>query len=297
MTAGGLPVSSQARIAALPCWHGTLRMEPLKGGISNESWKVADGNGTYVVRFGDDNPHHGILRWHEKSVSSAAADLGISPAVHHEGEGVLVLRFIEGRALAEEDVREPAHSAAIAALLRRVHEGMLAAVRGPMLAFHPYQVNADYLARLRRDGQGEPAILARLEAANAALHAMMPVTPFSFAHNDLLPANFIDDGHRLWLIDWEYSGLNSVFFDLGGAASNAAMDAAETDALLAAYFGRDPAPADRRAIAVAQAQSLLRETVWSMTSERHSTLDFDFAAYTEKNLHRFEAAFAALKES
>jgi thiamine kinase-like enzyme len=286
--------SSEDRIARLPCWRGPLALEPLKGGMSNESWKVRDATGAYVVRFGGDNPHHGILRWHEKAASRAAAALGISPSIHFEGDGVLVLAFIDGHAFSEEDARAPANIPRIAALIARVHQEMLGAMRGPVLAFHPYQINADYIARLKRDGSPHGTLVEKLDAANIRLQQASRPAPLAFGHNDLLPANFIDEGQRLWLIDWEYSGINTVFFDLGGAASNAGMDSDETSALLEHGLGRAPTDEDLRAIAISQAQSLLRETVWSMTSELHSGIDFDFAAYTLKNMERFEAAFDAL---
>jgi thiamine kinase-like enzyme len=289
---GGL--SSEERISSLPCWRGRLTMEPLKGGISNESWKVRDATGAWVVRFGGDNPHHGILRWHEKAASRAAAELGISPAIRFEGDGVLVLAFIEGHAFTEADVRTPANIPRVGEVIARVHREMLAALRGPVLAFHPFQINADYMARLRRDGSPHGKAIEKLEAANVRLERASRPAPLAFGHNDLLPANFIDDGKRLWLIDWEYSGVNTVFFDLGGVASNASMDEDETRALLEHAHGRAPIADDLRAMAISQAQSLLRETVWSMTSELHSDIDFDFAGYTLKNMERFEAALAAL---
>lgn len=282
------------RIAALPCWQGRITLEPLKGGMSNESWKVTDANGAHVVRFGDDNAAHNILRWHEKAASRAAAAAGLSPSVQFEAPGILVIGFIEGRAFSEADMRAPANIARAARLIRAIHTLMLPLMRGPLLAFHPWQVNADYVARLADAGGRNAARLPALTAANDALAVMAGDPPFAFGHNDLLPANIIDDGERLWLIDWEYSGLNGIYFDLGGAASNAGMDDAQTTALLEAYFGRPATDADRRAIAVAQCQSLLRETLWSMTSEQHAAIDFDFAAYTEKNAERFDAAWRAL---
>ena len=68
--------------------------------------------------------------------------------------------------------------------------------------------------------------------------------PIVFGHNDLLPANFLDDGARLWLIDYEYAGFGTAMFDLAGAASNAGMSTRrETDALLARLFRpRRPTP-------------------------------------------------------
>jgi thiamine kinase-like enzyme len=103
-------------------------------------------------------------------------------------------------------------------------------------------------------------------------------------------ANLIDDGTRLWLIDWDYAGFNSPLFDLGGVASNNGLDEAQTLALLEAYHGSVDHDLLRRFSAM-RCASLLRETLWSMVSEIHSTLDFDYAAYTATNLQRAEAAW------
>ena len=126
---------------------------------------------------------------------------------------------------------------------------------------------------------------ARLERATGPVDLV-------FGHNDLLAANIIDDGRRLWLIDWDYGGFNTPLFDLGGLASNSDMPAALRETLLETYFGAPVTDALQRRFAAMTAVSLLRETLWSMVSERHSTLDFDYAAYTAENLARYEQAFA-----
>jgi thiamine kinase-like enzyme len=113
-----------------------------------------------------------------------------------------------------------------------------------------------------------------------------------FGHNDLLAANFIDDGQRLWLVDWEYAGFNSPLFDLGGLVSNSELSPKQEEQILSLYFD---APVDdqlRLRAAAMKTASLLRETMWSMVSEIYSTVDFDYAAYTAENLKRFEAAYA-----
>ena len=110
--------------------------------------------------------------------------------------------------------------------------------------------------------------------------------------------NFLDDGDRLWLIDWDYAGFNSPLFDLGGLASNnESRRGADERWLLEAYFGARRCASSARRYQAMKCASLLRETMWSMVSELHSTLDFDYAAYTADNLGRFEAALAALRQS
>ena len=117
-----------------------------------------------------------------------------------------------------------------------------------------------------------------------------------FGHNDLLPANLIDDGARLWLIDWDYAGFNSPLFDLGGLASNNGLNEVQEGAMLAAYFDRAPDAALWRSYRAMKAAAALREALWSMISEIHSDLDFDFSDYSQKNLTSFRAALADFKQ-
>jgi thiamine kinase-like enzyme len=114
-----------------------------------------------------------------------------------------------------------------------------------------------------------------------------------FGHNDLLAANFIDDGRRLWLVDWEYAGFNSPLFDLGGLASNSELSTEQAEQALSLYFDKPVDDELRRRASAMNVASLLRETMWSMVSEIHSTVDFNYSAYTTENLRRFEAAYAA----
>ena len=278
-----------ARIRALPCWSGPVDPEPLTGGITNRNYLVRDARGKRVVRLGDDIPVHGILRSTELAASRAAAAAGISPSVLHAESGVLVLAFIEGKTLSPQDVREPVRLTRIAALLRRVHTEVVAHLRGPMLAFNVFQVLRDYAAELRQRQSAHLPSLPALLAHTEALARDLGRVDLVFSHNDLLAANLIDDGTRLWLIDWDYAGFNSPLFDLGGVCSNNDLDAEQTEALLMAYHGSVDRELLRRFSAM-RCASLLRETLWSMVSEIHSTLDFDYAAYTATNRQRAEAA-------
>ncbi len=282
--------SDIARIRALPCWSGPVDPEPLTGGITNRNFLVRDARGTRVVRLGDDIPVHGILRFNELAASRAAAAAGISPHVLHAEPGVLVLDFIAGKTLGPEDVRDPARLPRIAALLRRVHTEVVSHLRGPVLAFWVFQVLRDYATELRHQGSPHTPVLATLLAQGEQLERDLGRVDIVFSHNDLLAANLIDDGTRLWLIDWDYAGFNSPLFDLGGVASNNGLDEAQTLALLEAYHGSVDHDLLRRFSAM-RCASLLRETLWSMVSEIHSTLDFDYAAYTATNLQRAEAAW------
>jgi thiamine kinase-like enzyme len=286
---------SPARIAELEIWFGRVDPVPLAGGITNKNFVVEDGGRRYVVRVGSDIPVHGIVRANELAASRAAHLAGLSPRVVHAEPGILVLDFIDGRTFTPEDVRNPANLERLIDVVRRCHRDIPQYLRGPAAMFWVFHVVRDYGHTLREGGSRYVVQLPDLLARAARLEAAVGAIDVVFGHNDLLAANFIDDGRRLWLVDWDYAGFNSPLFDLGGLASNSELSAEQAEQALSFYFGK---PVDdelrRRALAMTAA-SLLRETMWSMVSEIHSTVDFDYAAYTAENLRRFEAAYAAFQ--
>jgi thiamine kinase-like enzyme len=281
------------RIAALSIWSGRVDPEPLAGGITNQNFKIEDRGRRYVVRVGHDLLVHGVVRATELAASRAAHLAGLSPAVVHAEPGILVLDFIEGRTFTAEDIRNPANLERLIDMVRRCHRDVPQHLRGPAAIFWVFHVVRDYGHTLREGGSLHLAMLPDLLARAGKLEAAVGPIEVVFGHNDLLAANFIDDGKRLWLVDWEYAGFNSPLFDLGGLASNSELSPEQADRALALYFGRPVDDELRRRAAAMTAASLLRETMWSMVSEIHSTVDFDYAAYTAENLRRFEAAYAA----
>ena len=114
-----------------------------------------------------------------------------------------------------------------------------------------------------------------------------------FGHNDLLPANFIQDKDRIWLIDREYAGFNTPLFDLGGLASNNDFSEKEEENLLEDYFEKKITSELFIKFKAIKCASLLRETMWSMVSEITSDIEFDYKSYTEENLLKFNQAYNA----
>ena len=285
------------RVKQLPIWHGPIVAQPLGGGITNLNFVVQDGAQRRVVRIGDDIPVHQILRFNELSASRAAHAAGVSPAVIHHQPGALVIDFIEGRTLTAADLREDAMLDQAVALIARAHRDIPRHLRGPVLTFWVFHVIRDYAATLAADHSPHVPLLAGLLTQAETLAAAVGRIDLVFGHNDLLPANFIHDGARLWLIDWDYAGFNSPLFDLGGLAANAGLSPAQEARLLTAYFGHAPDSALWHSYRAMKAAAALREALWSMVSEHHSALDFNFAAYTATYLDTYHTAFAAFRQS
>ena len=288
-------MTSIDRVRSLPIWQGDPSVTPLEGGITNRNFLVQDHVRKVVVRVGADIPVHQIMRFNELSASRAAHAAGISPAVIHHEPGILVIDFIEGRTLTAFDLGQDSMLDQAISLLARAHRDIPQHLRGPALMFWVFHVIRDYAATLKVAQSPHLAALPDLLAQANQLEAAVGPIDLVFGHNDLLPANFLHDGHRLWLIDWDYAGFNSPLFDLGGLAANNGLSPSQEMRMLDQYFGQPLTPARWRSYSAMKAASALRETLWSMVSEAFSTLDFDYSAYTTANLATYHTAFRAFK--
>jgi thiamine kinase-like enzyme len=258
---------------------------PLKGGITNQNFRFEHGGEALVLRVGGRNTHLlGVDRDHERAASRIAGHLGIGADV------VLVLperdsmvtRLIRGPTLTPEVASTPDTLSRIVDSVRKVHAGP--AFPGRFSAFRAARtLHGLALERgVRPPAELDEALrlLARIEAALPPYGADVP------CHNDLLPGNFIDDGTRVRIIDWEYAAMGDQFFDLGNLAVNLALPEAACEALLARYFG-EARREDLARLFLMRMASDMRECCWGYLSQGISTLDFNFSEYGAHHLHRF----------
>ena len=253
-------------------WPGQgARAEPLGGGITNHNFKVEVAGESYVLRVGGkDTELLGIDREHEHAATRVAAELGLGPDVVAFVDGCLVTQFVEG------EPAEGVDPAAAGELLRRLHAGPSIPSR-----FDAFRVVETYRARAEERGVRIPAAYEEAAARASEIEGRRAEAARCTCHNDLLAANFIDDGSRLWLVDWEYAGVGDAFFDLGNFAANHELDADGERALLAAY-GAD----DLEGLHDMRFMSDFREAMWGVVQQGISELDFDFAGYAERHFAR-----------
>ena len=276
-------------ILTLPCWIGIPVGGRLHGGLSNEIWKVTDEAGAHVVRLGQDYPFHHVNRSREAMMTRAAHAAGFGPAVHYTAPGVMVTAFLTANTFQPADIC--ADPARIGQLLQSFHTNMPAHISGEATLFWVFHVIRDYARTLSSGHSPYTPDLPKYLAQAAEWEAAQVPLPIIFGHNDLLPANILDDGQRLWLIDYEYAGFSTALFDLAGAASNSGMTDAQSDVLLHSYFGTSPTPALHKAFAAMQCASLLREAMWAMVSEIHlNAPGVDYRAYAKQNIDKLTAA-------
>ena len=279
-------------IRSIPIWNENIKIQTIEGGLTNQNFLIEENNKKYVVRLGNDIPEHLVSRSNELIVSKAASNAGISPKVIYHSEGILVLDYIECKTLSAEGVRKNIKS--IIPLIKKIHHEIPKNLYGQSIIFWVFHVIRNYVKFLYNNKSSHSKILSDLISQSELLEKKSSPYEIVFGHNDLLPANFLDDGSRLWVIDWEYAGYNTPLFDLGGLSSNNDFSFEEETYLLENYFENKINDKLLLQYNSLKCASLLRETMWSMVSELTSKIDFDYANYTQENLVKFNQAYKNL---
>ncbi len=277
-----------SRIPQLASAHN-LEVTELTGGITNKNYKIVADGEAYVLRLGGNETQHlGIDRTVEYGCTQRAAEAGVGPepVAFLEPEGYLVTRFIAGPGIPLEQIGTATNIGRVVESLKRYHA--LDAFPG---AFSPFRVAEAYADTARRFNVPLPEKMAEhLETAHTLERALYqaPFTPRP-CHNDLLNGNFIDDGTRIRILDWEYAGMGDIFFDLGNFAVQHEFNPEQDATLLRAYFG-EPTPSHQARLGLMKIMSDLREAMWGVVQQGVSKLDFDYTGYAHKYFDRFETA-------
>jgi thiamine kinase-like enzyme len=264
-----------------------LTLTALSGGITNRNYLVAaEGlRERFVLRLAGNDTHLlGISREVEHAATVAAAGVGVGPEVvaFIRPEGYLVTRFIEGSPIPEPAMREPEMIRRVAETLRRIHDG-------PPIPglFVPLRIVEAYRALAQARGVRVPIEYELAAAAARRIELALLSAPLELrsCHNDLLNANFIDDGARIRIVDWEYAGMGDPYFDLGNFSINHELTPDDDAALVAGYEGSERP--DRLArLALMRVVSDFREAMWGVLQQGISTLDVDFVGYAGEHFER-----------
>jgi thiamine kinase-like enzyme len=265
-------------------------VQELPGGLTNRNYKVSTPDGSFVARvWSAGSELLAIDRDNEYRNSLIAATAGAGAPVidYRPDDGILVIGYIQGRTLTNSDVAVPANIARIARACRRLHSGGRFGND-----FDMFDIQRRYAAVVRARGFRIPAgyddLMPQFEAIKQAL--AVRDTGTVPCNNDLLAGNFIDDGMRIWLIDYEYSGNNDPCFELGNIASECLLDDDGLAGLVTEYYGRPL----RNKIARARLLGLAAKygwTLWGAIQSAASPLEFDFWSWA---MERFDGAAEGL---
>jgi thiamine kinase-like enzyme len=252
---------------------------PLQEGITNRNYRVRFGDRDHVVRMcGAETELLGIDRAVECAAAQAASVAGVGPAVTAflEQESCLVTAFVDGVGLEPADVREDVGR--VARSLRTTHGAAHLAA-----GFSPFRTGERYRELALARGAPLPEDCDEARAAARRIEAALPPFKPAMCHNDLLSANLLDDGERLWIIDWEYAGMGDPFFDLGNLSAMNGFDVSEDVELITAYLGHCDEP-DLARVRLHRGAAEYREGMWGVVQQVLSDIDFDFSGYAEEHL-------------
>ena len=267
-----------------------LTLTQLSGGITNRNFRV-DAAGTadrWVIRLAGNDTHLlGISREVEHAATVAAAGVGVGPEVTAfiRPEGYLVTRFIVGSPVSDAAVHQVDTLQRVADSLRRIHDGP--AIPG---LFVPLRIAEAYRGLALARGVTIPPEYDLAAAIGRRIELACLTNPLELrpCHNDLLNANFIDDGNRIRIIDWEYAGMGDPFFDLGNFSINHELTPDEDKILLAAYDGEVRVERLARLVLM-RVVSDFREAMWGVLQQGVSTLEIDFVSYAQAGFDRLLA--------
>ena len=267
-------------------------VEPLPGGLTNRNYKVTTPDGAYVLRHSNPSSADELAvdrrAEYENSVRAAATGVGAPVVDFLPDDGVLVIGFLEGETLTDAHFQRPGILPRVAAACRRLHAGEPFVNR-----FDMFELQADYLGRVRRRGFRLPPGYLDHAGTVARIRDALAVRPEAPrpCHNDLLAANFIDDGRTVSIIDYEYAGNNDPYFELGNIWSECHLTLDQLEELVAAYDG---APS-RSHLARARLWGLMSQygwTLWASIQDATSPIEFDFWSWGMEKYERAEATFA-----
>jgi thiamine kinase-like enzyme len=261
----------------------SVTVEPLEGGITNSNFLLALDDERLVLRIaGKGTEHLGLDRRREESAARMAARAGVGPEVvtYVEPEGYLVTRFIDGNPILPERMREPETIARAAAAIRAIHRAEPIPGR-----FDAHRVVEDYRKTAVEHGVEPPADEAWAHEVSERIREVRGPQALVPCHNDLLNANFIDDGEGVRIVDWEYAGMGDRFFDLANFSINHEFEPADDERLLGAYFG-DVRDEHADSLRLMRFMSDYREAMWGVVQQGVSALDVDFVAYATEHFAR-----------
>ena len=265
-------------------------IKELTGGITNKNYKITIDGESFVLRMGgNETKHLGIDRKIEYECSLLASKIGIAPepTAFLEPEGYIVARFITGKGINAEEIGMEENIERVIQAMKAYHA--LEIFPG---SFSPFRVAEEYAKTARSFNVKLPDKMEwYLEKSSEIEKAMYAREPLKLrpCHNDLLNLNFIDDGTRIRILDWEYAGMGDIFFDLGNFAVQHEFNNEQDEVLLRAYFG-EPTDSQRAHLKLMKIMSDLREAMWGMVQVGVSKLDFDYVGYSEKYFDRFEVS-------
>ena len=259
----------------------TLILNFLKGFMSNINYLASDDNNKYVIKIGGNREHYGVVQLHEVEASKAGYRAGISPKVIYNDDSILIFQYIDSNEITFEGIREKETLKKIVSLIKIVQNEVANYLEGPNLSIDLFQMIKNKITILKERNSPYTDKLNDFVKDCEIFERKNESHEIVFAHNDLYFKNIMDDGKKLWLVDWEFSGFNHFLLDLANLSKNNELSEEEDNFILEEYFGDTVTEHSKYKFQELKCASLLKGVLWGMASEIFSKKVYDFKSYTD----------------
>ena len=271
-------------LKTFPIFTDEITVEKLGGGISNFSFLVTCNNDKFVAKFLNELTIFHTTHLQEIAANKAAHKLGIAPKIMYYNNKVIIFKHIQAKTLTTKDIKEEEKLRKLISLIKLIHKKIAYYFRGPaMISWNFYSVR-DYIRTLKNLNS------PHIEKFNNFLKDVKILedisSPFEivFTHGDLFLPNILDDGKKLWLVDWEYSGFNSPLTDIASLSKHGQLNQEEENFILKQYYNVPITSKLKHQFQAMKCCSILKETLWSMIAEVKPPIEYDFRQYTKEKL-------------
>jgi len=277
----------RAALAAIPMLAGYDGPLERLGGLTNMVYRA----GNVCLRLPGKGTAEYINRANEAVAAREAAKASVSPEVLYAdpASGLMATRFIAGAETMSPGKfkARPGSPARAGEAFRKLHSsGAVFPFR-----FELFAMIDDYLKVLSTKDVALPAGYHDVVREAGTVRAALDARPIRLAacHCDPLCENFLDTGDRMWIVDWEYSGMNDPLWDLGDLSVEGKFDAGQDEEMIRAYFGGEAKPAERGRIVIHKAMCDLLWTLWGLIQLANDNPVDDFRSYADGRFARCKA--------
>lgn len=284
----------KALLAQIPVLADATDIVALNGGLTNKNYCVDTEGMRFMVRISDKTTDLlGIDRANERINTHKAHQAGVGARVIDAlpSENVLVVSWIDAKTLHAEDIHTQSN------LLPRIAVAMRKLHAAPTFQgdFHFPTIRKQYLQTASDAGYFIPNDYLEKESLVLKLEEVLTLTAEQLVpcNNDLLAENFMDDGEKIWIVDYEYAGQNEASFEIGNFASEVGLNDEQLLLFCEAYW-QEHNPSK---IARAMAWSMIARfgwVMWASIQEAVSPIDFDFRTW---GLKKWQSVLSDLESS
>ena len=275
------------QLNSLNLFEGNIAIEDLKEGMNNSTYLISDKNNKFIVKIGQslvdfrDNPLHEI------EASKAANTVNVAPKIIYGEAGILIFEFIKSKTLTSKEIRQKDTLKKVISLIKIVHEEVNNYFNGPTSTSWYFSSITKSIKILKNKKSLYSKKLDKFIEDYKMIKKAVGSHKIVFTHNDLVGENILNDGKRLWFIDWEFSGYNFAILDLANLSKNNQFNEDEDNFMLSEYFKNTISLSLRYNFQALKCAALLREIMWSLRAEIKSKKNFNYKSYADKIYTRY----------